>query len=105
MTVAKPTHDEIIRELTKEVAILHDRVDTLLLPRDSLAFVVTPEAGLSQGIASYPRHPFLAVAWQRVSDRAACRGKSTSFEGNESLLRHTLTPCPVCRSLIFSARG
>jgi predicted nucleic acid-binding Zn-ribbon protein len=27
--VAKPTHDEIIRELTKEVAILNERVNTL----------------------------------------------------------------------------
>jgi predicted nucleic acid-binding Zn-ribbon protein len=29
MTVVKPTHDEIIRELTKEVAILNERVNTL----------------------------------------------------------------------------
>jgi hypothetical protein len=27
--VAKPTHDEIIRELTKELAILNERVNTL----------------------------------------------------------------------------
>ena len=29
MTVAKPTHDEIIRELTKEVAILNERLSTV----------------------------------------------------------------------------
>ncbi len=29
MTVAKPTHDEIIRELTKDVAILYERVNYL----------------------------------------------------------------------------
>jgi predicted nucleic acid-binding Zn-ribbon protein len=28
MTVAKPTHDELIRELSKEVAILNERVNT-----------------------------------------------------------------------------
>ncbi len=29
MTVAKPTHDEIIRELTKELGILNERVSNL----------------------------------------------------------------------------
>jgi predicted nucleic acid-binding Zn-ribbon protein len=29
MTVAKPTHDELIRELTKEVAILNERLNTV----------------------------------------------------------------------------
>ena len=29
MTVAKPTHDEIIRELTKEVAILNERLNSV----------------------------------------------------------------------------
>jgi predicted nucleic acid-binding Zn-ribbon protein len=29
MTVAKPTHDELIRELTREVAVLDERVNTL----------------------------------------------------------------------------
>ncbi len=28
MTVVKPTHDEIIRELTKELAIVSERLDT-----------------------------------------------------------------------------
>jgi predicted nucleic acid-binding Zn-ribbon protein len=29
LTVAKPTHDEIIRELTKELGILNERVNNL----------------------------------------------------------------------------
>jgi hypothetical protein len=29
MRVVKPTHDEILRELTKELAILNERVNTL----------------------------------------------------------------------------
>jgi predicted nucleic acid-binding Zn-ribbon protein len=29
MTVAKPTHEEIIRELTKEVAILNERLNSV----------------------------------------------------------------------------
>jgi predicted nucleic acid-binding Zn-ribbon protein len=29
MTVAKPTHDEVIRELSKEVAVLNERLNTV----------------------------------------------------------------------------